>query len=584
MTPPAEPAYFGPAPRPLAGWLHRADPERAVALGVVIVGPFGYEAICAHRSVRHLAQASAAAGFAALRFDLDGTGDSAGDDRDPDRVAAWITSVGHAIDAVRRHAGVERVCVVGIRLGALLAARATTGRSDVVGLAAVAPVVAGKAYLRELRALQMALGLGTPPSDAVVDPDVQEAIGFPITAATKAALSAIDLARDASAPAPAVLILDRDDLPVADAWAARLAGAGVAVQAERAPGYVEMAMDPHKAVVPEALWTATTRWIALRAAALGLPPASGAGEPTVRAAAVGASVEERVAVVDDAVGLVGVVSAPRGVAPSGRALVLLNAGAIHHVGPNRLYVAFARRWAAAGDLVLRLDGAGLGDSPPRPGEPENVVYGDHAVDDVARAVAWLHRQPGVRAVHAIGLCSGAYHAFKAAVAGLPLASVVPINPLTFFWKPGTSLDFPRFRVASAGERYTRSVFHLDKWRKVLRGEVQLRAVAQTMGRYAAARLTDRARDVSRRIGMPWKEDLGAELEAIARLRIALRFVFAADDPGIPLLRSQGGSVVPQLAARGLLPIEIIAGPDHTFTPLWSHPALWQALDTALART
>jgi len=581
MTAAPEPAYFGPPDRPRFGWLHRAPAARARGVGVVIVSPFGYEAVCAHRSLRHLAEACAAAGFPALRFDRDGTGDAAGDDRDPDRVAAWIASVGDAIDALRHHAGLERVALVGIRLGALLAARAAQGRTDVLGLAAIAPVVSGKAYLRELRALQMALGLGEPPAGTATEPDVQEAIGFAVTPDTRTALAAVDLSRDELVPAPAVLILDRDDLPGADRWAAQLAARGASVDVQRLPGYVEMVLDPHKAVVPDHLFAEILRWLAEHAPATG---GGGVDVPTAREAAVSPAVVERAAIVDEATGLFGIVSSGRTSPPTGRAILLLNAGAIDHIGPNRLYVALARRWAARGDLVLRLDGSGLGDSPPRPGEPENVVYGPHAVDDVGLAVAYLHRQPGVKEVRAIGLCSGAYHAFKAAVAGQPLAGVIPVNPLTFFWKPGTSLDFPRFRVASEGERYTRSAFDLDKWKKVLRGEVQLQTVAQTMGRYAAARITDRARDLSRRVGLPWKEDLGAELEAIVRREIELRFVFATGDPGIPLLRSQGGSVVPQLAARGLLPIDLIEGPDHTFTPLWSHPVLTRVLDAALDRT
>ena len=91
----AEPLFFGPEARPLFGWLHRAPaPSR---LGLVICPPFGYEAICTHRVLRHFAEAAAAAGVPALRFDYDGAGDSAGDDRDPVRLSAWVASVGRAV-------------------------------------------------------------------------------------------------------------------------------------------------------------------------------------------------------------------------------------------------------------------------------------------------------------------------------------------------------------------------------------------------------------------------------------------------------------------------------------------------------
>ena len=45
--------------------------------------------------------------------------------------------------------------------------------------------------------------------------------------------------------------------------------------------------------------------------------------------------------------------------------VLLNAGLIHHIGPNRIYVKLARQIAALGIVALRFDLSGIGDSLPR---------------------------------------------------------------------------------------------------------------------------------------------------------------------------------------------------------------------------
>src|SRR5206468_1987528 len=147
---------------------------------------------------------------------------------------------------------------------------------------------------------------------------------------------------------------------------------------------------------------------------------------------------ERPVFVDDARLIYGVLSAPAAAPPSHRAILLLNAGAIHHIGPNRLYVTVARRWAAAGDRVLRLDITGIGENPPRPGEPDNVVYSPRALEDIHDAIVWLRRQPGVSDLRVVGLCSGAYHAIKSAAAGDPVSGIVSINPLTFHWTPDQS--------------------------------------------------------------------------------------------------------------------------------------------------
>ncbi len=44
-------------------------------------------------------------------------------------------------------------------------------------------------------------------------------------------------------------------------------------------------------------------------------------------------------------------------------VVLVNVAAEHHIGPGRRWVEWARRWAALGYRVVRIDQSGVGDSP-----------------------------------------------------------------------------------------------------------------------------------------------------------------------------------------------------------------------------
>ncbi|MSP61015.1 MAG: hypothetical protein EXR72_11850 [Myxococcales bacterium] len=559
------------------GWLHRPPPGQGVRLGLVLCNPFGYEAICAHRTLLALAEAGAAAGLPSLRFDYDGTGDSAGDDRDPDRVGAWARSIGHAIDLLRAQAGVERVCLLGVRLGALLASVVAAERDDCAGLVLLAPVVSGKAWLREQRALQGALGLAPAPTGLAAVPSEgngQESVGFLITEETRTALSAIDLSRLERPPAPRLLVLDRADLPVAARSIERVRAQGARVDPGSVHGYTEMVLDPHDAVVPATTVAEVGSW--LRALALEAPSAEAAVAARGSVAPVRAGLTEGgTSIVEEplsiGIGCFLIATQPANAPRRRRGILLLNAGAIHHVGPNRLYVALARRWAALGHVVARLDLAGLGESPARVGERDNVVYPERALEDVSAALAWLGRQPGVLTRHAVGLCSGGYHAWKAAVAGQPVDGVVVINPLTFFWKPGMPLDFAPHRLAIEAQRYARSARSLASWWKLLRGEARFDAVLHVVTRRAASLAFHRARSIARRVGVTLGDDLAAELESVARRGVAIAFLFAAGDPGIELLRVQGGHSVEALQRKGALTIDTIAGPDHTFTPLWSHP-------------
>src|SRR5262249_767876 len=154
-------------------------------------------------------------------------------------------------------------------------------------------------------------------------------------------------------------------LPSADAWATM-----IAADYRKLPGYVEMVLDPHKTVIPTAMIAAATAWLSALPAG---PPA-----PPSPVSAVCSS--ERPVVIADL--LFAILDTPTA-RPTGRAILLLNAGAVSHVGPNRLYVALARRWAALGHVVLRVDNSGVGDSATRPGAPDNVIYSPRGFEDVA---------------------------------------------------------------------------------------------------------------------------------------------------------------------------------------------------------
>jgi len=572
----------------------------------VLCNPFGYEAISAHRTVRHFAQALAASGTPALRFDYDGTGDSAGTDLEPDRLAAWVGSVHSAAETLRRESGCERLIFFGIRLGAMLAALAASERSDAEGLIALAPIVSGKAYMRELRALQMAARTGQATSES--DDDVTEVTGFVITAATRAAVSAIDLMKLERAPAARVLILDRHDLPGNERWPEHLQSRGAKVERQVLPGYPEMMLSPHSAVIPGQMLTAALAWVRGMDGNAALRVVPAAGGPLPHSAANGASTlvfgaSTEIPAVDDTDAPViekalhlqpegrifGVLTypktLPRAQRSPDRGILLLNAGGTHHVGPNRMYVTLARRWASSGHAVLRLDLSGIGDSAPHPDEAENTIYSASAAGDIALAARYMREHVGTAKCYAIGLCSGAYHALKAAVGGVPLDSIVMINPLTFFWKEGMSLDgpLPQERVISEAQRYQKTVLRRDSWLKLVRGQVNVLRIAHILGRRAFSIVAQLGRDLARLMALPLPDDLGRELQTIAHGQTRMHFVFAAEDPGIELLRTQAGLTVRKLRRHKRLRIEVIGGRycDHTFTSRRARAALTPVLESAI---
>src|ERR1700722_12837154 len=204
--------YFNSGEHRLFGWLHHSLSGSRADIGVVVCQPFGYEAICAHRGVRAFAEAIASAGMPALRFDYLGTGDSPEIDPLADQLQVWTQDVLAAAEELKSRTGVSLVCLLGFRLGALLATLAASRGNSVSGLVVVSPIVSGRRYLRELRTTRLAASMGLaqtePPADKQ-DASVggMEVSGFTFSAATLAALKNIDLSTIQSS-LPHMLLID----------------------------------------------------------------------------------------------------------------------------------------------------------------------------------------------------------------------------------------------------------------------------------------------------------------------------------------------------------------------------------------
>jgi alpha-beta hydrolase superfamily lysophospholipase len=263
-------------------------------------------------------------------------------------------------------------------------------------------------------------------------------------------------------------------------------------------------------------------------------------------------------------------------------VVMLNAGSIHHVGPHRLYVRLARELAEEGYTVLRLDHEGLGDSVLRgDATRENHPYPPHAIDDVKAAFSFLEREHGHRRFILLGLCSGAHTAFHAArtLPDAPIERLVLINPWYFYWSEGMSLDTSVNHYQDMAA-YQSSMRDPERWKKMLRGKVDMGRLARVVTAHVAKTARGRWRDVKEILVPSSGTRLSRDLRAILTRRPVTLYM-ADGEPAGPILQTEAKRTVNRAIRAGKLRIEKIPGADHTFSQAGPREELIRRVRTAL---
>ena len=104
--------------------------------------------------------------------------------------------------------------------------------------------------------------------------------------------------------------------------------------------------------------------------------------------------------------LVGIESPGRVDVPT---VVILNAGLLHRVGPNRMSVRLASSLADRGIGSFRFDLSGIGDSDTT---DTDLLDTERAIADIRSALDHLDARGGTGTYVVAGLCTGAFNAFR----------------------------------------------------------------------------------------------------------------------------------------------------------------------------
>lgn len=578
------PLYLQSRGQSIFAWLHQPvstmpgnEQTERPRHGVVVCLPLGFEQLHAHRGIRHLCDELARKNLLTLRFDWDGTGDSMGDDTDAERVSTWLDNVRDSILWMKEHSGCDQVSVIGVRAGALLASLALEN-IEIDNLILWAPVSSGRSFVRELSVIDMMSE--TRPTEVVTDGSI-EAAGFRITGETAMELSKVALSK--SRPnCRRVFIAGRDDAPADTKLIDHFTSLGIPVQQQSFPGVAELLVEPHKGRIPSQAIHGIADWLSHQASLN--EPAYGAPErhrdvvPATEARLIeaGVCIRETPCRISDVPDLFGILSEPETTRSEDLPfIIVLNSGSSYRIGPGRMNVEMTRRFASQGFRCLRLDFCGLGDSIAATTSLENDSYASSVFRDIEITIEWLRRHLGIRRVVLMGLCSGAYASFQSAAQFREPALVesVLINPLTYYWCDGMTLENAPTLELIREHYYMNAAFQPSKWLKLLSGRSSIGFTGAL--RLARQRLQSLLKNKKRRsrpekvlsahVAHPTCDDLAADLKNAAAANRQVSMFFSTTDPGYSILTCKAGAQARRMVRRQQLSVTFLDDADHTFS-------------------
>jgi len=240
--------------------------------------------------------------------------------------------------------------------------------------------------------------------------------------------------------------------------------------------------------------------------------------------------------------------------------LLVNAGLVHRVGPNRLYVQVARALAGHGYRSFRVDLSARGDSEAR---RDGISFIESSVIEMRSVMDHLERTAGATQFVVMGICSGAINSLQAAIVDARVAGCIAIDaPAYPTWK---------YYV----RHYRGRLLRADSWRNTFAGR---NAIGRLL-RGGGAR-SEPAPHVDEEFGEPFEDRPPRPSREEAEILLAkitgrggrILSIFSGSWSSYNY-SNQFRDAFPSIAASGLAEVSYYPDSDHTFTRLYNQRRL-----------
>jgi hypothetical protein len=242
------------------------------------------------------------------------------------------------------------------------------------------------------------------------------------------------------------------------------------------------------------------------------------------------------------------------------ALIFLNSGLIHRIGPNRLTVRIARSLADLGFCSFRFDFSGIGDSPV---STDAKSLQERWVAETKAAMDLVSAKRRAAKFILVGNCSGAAFSFLTSRTDSRVIGAILIN-----------LQGPRKLI----RYYVKLAFSSAKiWLRVLNASAQYQDFFKNLS-------TLLRKDTSENPKMTYSEnDFFADLKSMLDRGMKLIFVYSEWDPGLPYFQVHVAKRLKKIALDRNLDMQMIPGINHDFNLLSGQDALIKIVQRWIAQ-
>ena len=280
--------------------------------------------------------------------------------------------------------------------------------------------------------------------------------------------------------------------------------------------------------------------------------------------------------------LVGIITTPASTDQAGLlpAVIILNAGLIHRIGPNRIYVKIARTLAEMGFTVFRFDFSGIGDSKAR---EDHLPFLKSGVDEAQEAMTYLTRTRGNQKFLLMGHCSGAGLSSIIALADTRVIGVVLMNA------QGQGEEWSTYdRNRKLAKYYTNyygrtALTDPQRWLRLIKGDIDYWSVTRNIFHSIIWNRVSTLTFRLKRVSLQKRENIAPQLimnsdpvkdlHSLLDRGVQMLFIYSEGSSGLDFTRMLLGSEFDRLIAAKKLVLEIIPEADHLFTSLASQKDL-----------